>query len=751
MRVSNYKKNKLIFLVAAVLPVFFMLLAYGQMAFWPFGDQTLYTWDLESQYSSFMVLMHHLLIGQEDLNYSLTGGLGGNLYGLAAYYLGSPFNLIMIFFDEKTMPMGITFLVLWKTAGMGLSMFLYLYRKKQHPVAILFSTAYALSAYAVAYQSNIMWLDALVFLPLVIWGLEDLIREEKSLLYIISLGLTIISNYFTGYMVCLFVVFYFAGYMILIRWKETGIKKKLQITGRFAVSSLCSGGLSAFLLLPMVYEMQSGLGRQNVKWEAVKNGAKLFYYRSILPMFLSCSYDDSQRQDCMGSFPLVYCGVIAVFGMILFLAAGNISWRKKVFKIFLLMMILISCNHMNLFFIWHGFYTPLGAPWRFVFLWSFVLLTVAYEGASVFFEEKRKNYDFMIIGCIGLFFFWVFWRFPDHRWITIFNAVIIVCEAAGMFLWKYGKMQRRVIAVMICIGALGVELTGNAVYTWNQGFEYEALSDYQSYIDKMEEAIVEDEGIYRVEIVSEESRSLNDGFLWGINTVGSYTSTSKKRTFDIGVCLDIGDLKDVRRYNVNAPLLSKDMIGLKYIYGGDTADDGYEKIKTTKYGLNVYENKNVLPFGFLVNKTALDITANDGDKDISEKQNRLFHALAGSKGIENTELIQKAVEQTAVYTLEVSSDTASDVTSRIRNDLGERAYVCYSVPCEQGWKAAVDGEKVAVTEGMGGLLLVPVEEGEHEVRISYTAPGSRFGTLISLISLIGVGVYAFQCKKRWQN
>jgi len=748
IRAGDHIKNKCIFLPAAVLPVVFMLIAYGRMGFWPFGNQTLYTWDLESQYSSFMVLMHHLLTGEEHLNYSLTGGLGGNLYGLAAYYLGSPFNLIMIFFDEKTMPIGIMILILLKTACMGYFMFLYLYGKKQSPAAVLFSTAYALSAYAVAYQSNIMWLDALVFLPLVILGLENLIREGRCLLYVVSLGLTIISNYFTAYMVCLFVVFYFVGYLLLIEWNKSGIKKKLRITGRFAAGSLCGGGLSAFLLLPMLYEMQSGMGRQNVKWEAVRNGAKLFYYRSILPMFLSCSYDNSQRQDCMGSFPLLYCGAIAVFGVILFFTAGNISWRKKVFGIFLLAMLLVSCNHMNLFFIWHGFYTPLGAPWRFAFLWSFVLLTAAYEGAGAFLEEKRGKYGYIVIACIGLFFFWVFWRFPNYRWITIFNAIIVSCETAGLFLWKYGKIRGRAMAVMLCVTALGAELISNAVYTWRQGFEFEELSAYQGYINRMEEAIVEEPGIYRSEILGEESRSLNDGFLWKMNTIGSYTSTSKRKTYGVGACLDIGDLRDVRIYNADAPFLSKSIIGLKYIYGGEIADIGYEKIKTTKDGLHVYENKNVLPFGFLVNETALDITARDGSKDISERQSMLFHALAGSKEGENEKAVEKAIEKTAEYTLEVVSETISDVTSRVKNDLGETAYVCYSVPCERGWKATVDGEEVVVMEGMGGLLLVPVEEGEHEVKISYTAPGSRLGALISLVCLTGTGVYAFQCRKK---
>lgn len=188
----------------------------------------------------------------------------------------------------------------------------------------------------------------------------------------------------------------------------------------------------------------------------------------------------------------------------------------------------------------------------------------------------------------------------------------------------------------------------------------------------------------------------------------------------------------------------------------------------------MYKNNNVLPFGFLVNKTALEITAEDRDKDICEKQNALFHALAGSQGMEkeeiykkvsdeeknvsgeeiseqymeNTELVQKATAKTAEYTLSVTSKTVSDVTSKVRNDLGETAYVCYSVPFERGWKAEVDGREAKIMGGMGGFLLVPVEDGEHEVRIIYTAPGSRAGMMISLICFAGVIIYALYGKKK---
>ena len=73
------------------------------------------------------------------------------------------------------------------------------------------------------------------------------------------------------------------------------------------------------------------------------------------------------------------------------------------------------------------------------------------------------------------------------------------------------------------------------------------------------------------------------------------------------------------------------------------------------------------------------------------------------------------------------------------------AIVC---PLNEDGRRRLMAEKQKLWGGMGGLLLVPVEDGEHEVRIIYTAPGSRAGMMISLICFAGVMIYAFYGKKK---
>ena len=51
-----------------------------------------------------------------------------------------------------------------------------------------------------------MWLDCILLFPLIMLGLERLVHEKKGILYCVSLGVSILSNYYISIMICLFMV-----------------------------------------------------------------------------------------------------------------------------------------------------------------------------------------------------------------------------------------------------------------------------------------------------------------------------------------------------------------------------------------------------------------------------------------------------------------------------------------------------------------------------------------------------------------
>ena len=131
---------------------------------------------------------------------------------------------------------------------------LKLYKKPDFGSAF-FGIFYALSGYMAAYSWNIMWLDCIILFPLIMLGLERLVYERRWGLYCLSLGLSILSNYYISIMICIFMVIYF-GVLFCLGEKQS-LKGRFVQIGQFALASLAAGGFAGVILVPEVLALQS--------------------------------------------------------------------------------------------------------------------------------------------------------------------------------------------------------------------------------------------------------------------------------------------------------------------------------------------------------------------------------------------------------------------------------------------------------------------------------------------------------------
>ena len=95
------KKEYRLYAMAFVLPVILWGVIYAIWGQAPFGDKTLLIWDMKWQYVSFFSHLRDILHGDASVFYSFSRALGGEMLGVLSYYLLSPFNLIIYFFDKK--------------------------------------------------------------------------------------------------------------------------------------------------------------------------------------------------------------------------------------------------------------------------------------------------------------------------------------------------------------------------------------------------------------------------------------------------------------------------------------------------------------------------------------------------------------------------------------------------------------------------------------------------------------------------
>ena len=242
-------------LAAFFVPMVIMIIIFAQRGIFPFGEESFLRTDMYHQYAPFFSEFRYKLTHGGSLLYSWDVGMGVNFAALYAYYLASPLNWLLVLCPKNLVIEFMTYMIVLKIGLSGLSFSWYLRkhcRTRDFGVAF-FGIFYALSGYMAAYSWNIMWLDCILLFPLIMLGLERLVKEKKCLLYCVTLGLSILSNYYISIMICIFMVLYFIALLILEGWKSW--KDVLIHSGLFALFSLLAGGLSAVVLLPEIYAL----------------------------------------------------------------------------------------------------------------------------------------------------------------------------------------------------------------------------------------------------------------------------------------------------------------------------------------------------------------------------------------------------------------------------------------------------------------------------------------------------------------
>ena len=200
---------------AFFIPAIIMLAIYFAFGHKPFGDISVLTLDLNAQYVYFYEALREFLHGDASLLYSFSRSLGGEFMGIYAYYIASPLSFLVALFPEERMLEALLALFMLKGGLCGLTFGFYMHKNAKKPnklAIIIFSICYALSSYAIIQQHNTMWIDAVMWLPLITLGIESIIKHGKFKLYVVALSIAVFSNYYIGYMLCFYCAIYFFIY-----------------------------------------------------------------------------------------------------------------------------------------------------------------------------------------------------------------------------------------------------------------------------------------------------------------------------------------------------------------------------------------------------------------------------------------------------------------------------------------------------------------------------------------------------------
>ena len=180
---------------------------YLVLGFWPFGDGTMLTGDLNGQYVAYLADLKRRL-AEGGFFYSFSKLCGGSTLGLFAYYMASPFNLLILLAPTRMIPQMVQLMFLLRTActGAAFCFFVQKHYDSASPLLPVLSQGYALCAYCVAYSQNIIWMDVVMLAPLVLWALEQLVDTGRHWPLFWLVFACILLNFYTAWEVCLFSV-----------------------------------------------------------------------------------------------------------------------------------------------------------------------------------------------------------------------------------------------------------------------------------------------------------------------------------------------------------------------------------------------------------------------------------------------------------------------------------------------------------------------------------------------------------------
>ena len=724
---SRQIKPRYVYIAAFFLPVLIIGVIWILNKITPFGPKMILAHDQWHQYYPFYLDLRRRILAGDSLLHSWTTGMGTSYLPLFAYYLASPLNLVSVLLPERLAMVWYNFAVLIRIgcAGMFFACFLRKIFQRSEPSVAVFSTLYALCSFIMGYSWNAIWLDTIALLPLVVLGAVSLLRDGRYALYTFSLFLSVLCSYYIGLFTCIFVLLIFICWHI-VNWDDLGgfVIRLL----KFAFFSLIALGMTAMITIPAFLGLRSTSNADNKfpEPEAMNlvvtdklpaagiaediersdlRGLFDFFDREV-PTYDAertvttgwAGFHDAMVRFRLGEFkqgmktllvplrgfrhilgntadgilptsmeglPNVACGFVTLILAMLFLFCRRVPLRERIVSVLLLLFFGCSFIFRTLDYIWHGFHFPNMLPYRFSFLWSFVVIYMAFRAWTEIDSFRWTRVVPMLIPLILVVFCVV--NEQQSKGVLFLTLAAAVLVPALLILYSLRRIPKSVLIYAVCVMMLG-----EAVLSGVRGMEAVGTTDSQFYplkgaavkplIEQMNEREADTVDLWRAEVSTRYT--LNESTLLNYPGVGVFSSAANSR---VSAFLEsIGLAANVRgnrySYQETDPFTNM-LLGVKYLIdrNGRFVDRTYFEQVGSRDGVLLLENKAYLPLGFAVRDMTLNYTPSSGGAPY-QRLNLLFREMTGMDAPLYRTLEAESV--TALGTAELSRSGASSFSGK---------------------------------------------------------------------------------------
>ncbi|MBQ5960159.1 MAG: YfhO family protein [Firmicutes bacterium] len=748
----------------------------------------LFLGDFNSQQVPFYMLAHRA-VRTGNLGWNWYTDLGANFIGSYSFYLlGSPFFWLTLPLPDAWVPYSMGPLLILKYAAMSLTATAWLRRVVKKPeYQILGGLLYAFSGYTMYNTFFNHFLDVMVFFPLLMIGMDELVDNNRHGVFALSVCLAAVVNFVFFVAEAVFMILYYIAKV----WRG-GYNTTLR--GFFAVAfeAVLGFAMSAFIVWPTLIVIlanprSTGLLYGYNVW--IYNNARKywvillnFFFPPELPSQPILVTDSYMRWTSVQA----YIPVFSMAGVLAFIAERKKHWLKSLIIISLIMAFLPGPNsaftalNSSYYARWYFMLTLVliaatmktlddGSPEALYTGWKITtVFTVCVIAAMVLTPDqitvKNELDEDVKKVVLGIF---------NKDFIVPFIFMAVTCVASSVVLWLLMKQQTKYPKLFASYLVLSV-----CVFGFVYGNYYIAFGKTRSYDTK--NYIIPDaiQGEDRVELpdpegqfyrIDNDDSFINMGMFWQVPDMHAFHSVVPASIMDYYIY--IGDERDVNSKMDYKRYASRGVFSVKYFYDrlsyksdnfGDTQDP-LAKTKMPGYtyrfdtvGYAVWENDYYIPMGFVFDKYILRSDADkikEGDRDKLMLKALILDDEQAEKYAGYFD--EQAMELSFVYTEEtykadcrdraaVACDTFSyDNTGfRAHIDLEEPRMVFFSVPYEKdGWTAQVNGRDVDVENVQIGFIAVACEAGSNDIVFRYETPGLALGIKVSLACTVILAVW----------
>lgn len=626
----SLNKEIVLYLISFILPGLIFL------SYFFYTKNGVLTVDLGQQYVDFLsYFRQNLFTHPLKLIYSFSNSLGSSMLGTDAYYLFSPFNLILFLFPMHFLPEAVLFIIALKIATAGLTSYYYWQNKLEDKFyALAASAAYTLSDYTIANHFNLMWLDSVLLLPLLVDAIDRLLAKQKSHLLLITFALWF-TNFYTAFMALAFGFFYLLTKIFFIPRNE-----RWATFMQYLKKSILASFLAAFMLLPVAAEMLQGKAASSATWSF---GFQFAPYKELAKL-ADGAYNFHEMQEGM---PNIFLTLPFLLLTILYFLSKKIDWQHKLANGILLIFLIASLFWTPLVLIWHLGQFPVWYPGRF----SFVLIFFALNLAITVLNKKERVVPWQIGILAALAVGLMLLLCLDAKAFAFLSQDALIASAAflalGILFIGFIFDKNAFSAPFFCL-VIELELITNLVLSlgnlaYQNNYDYQNFAENTSQVTQYESKL--DSNFYRTEKTF--YRSDDDPFTANYYGLSNFNSISDQHVLKL--MNNLGFVNNSNSYtNFGGTPITDDLFGVKYyILPNDEItplkskkqmkyDNQNQRIDISNYKIQkrfnqliLLKNQYALPLLFLSPNSTKKIKFDP--TDITGNQNSFFQAATGSK------------------------------------------------------------------------------------------------------------------------